>query len=115
LISIDDNEVEKHESNSATRYLVQINSLRNLYGRKRRRVPSCQTQLLSIKEYVLVYCKEANDFEGLIGEINSDVERTHALMRQTNVKNAYPRRNRKQVQGKKLHNGKKVAKSPTLR
>jgi adenine-specific DNA-methyltransferase len=73
LISIDDNEVENmkaicNEVFGANQFVAQ------LVWEKKKKGSFLSNSITNIKEYVLVYCKEANDFEGLIGEINSDVE-----------------------------------------
>ncbi|NLB81663.1 MAG: site-specific DNA-methyltransferase, partial [Clostridiaceae bacterium] len=73
LISIDDNEVENmkaicNEVFGANQFVAQ------LVWEKKKKGSFLSNSITNIKEYVLVYCKEANDFEGLIGEINSEVE-----------------------------------------
>lgn len=82
FISIDDNEV-------ATMKLIcddvygAANFIGQLVWEKKKKGSFLSNSITNIKEYILVYCKNASSFEGLIGEINSNTE-TYPCINATN-------------------------------
>lgn len=73
LISIDDNEVENlkkicDEIFGASNFTAQ------LVWEKKKKGSFLSNTITNIKEYILVYCKLKETFDGLIGEINSEEE-----------------------------------------
>lgn len=73
FISIDDNEIENmkklcDEVYGATSFVAQ------LVWEKKKKGSFLSKSITSVKEYILVYCKNTDGFEGLIGEINDEEE-----------------------------------------
>lgn len=73
FISIDDNEIENmkklcHEVYGATSFVAQ------LVWEKKKKGSFLSKSITNVKEYILVYCKNIDGFEGLIGEINDEEE-----------------------------------------
>ena len=73
FISIDDNEIENmkklcDEVYGATSFVAQ------LVWEKKKKGSFLSKSITSVKEYILVYCKNIDGFEGLIGEINDEEE-----------------------------------------
>ena len=73
FISIDDNEVENmkklcDEVYGATSFVAQ------LVWEKKKKGSFLSKSITNVKEYILVYCKNTDGFEGLIGEINDEEE-----------------------------------------
>lgn len=73
FISIDDNEVDNLRK-ICDDIFGENNFITNLVWEKKKKGSFLSKSITNVKEYVLVYCKSMNDFKGLIGEINSDVE-----------------------------------------
>ena len=65
FISIDDNEVENY---SDSNYVAQ------LCWEKKKKGSFLSNSITNIKEYILVYCKNIETFNGLIGEIKNEEE-----------------------------------------
>lgn len=73
FISIDDNEIENmkklcDEVYGATSFVAQ------LAWEKKKKGSFLSKSITNVKEYILVYCKNIDGFEGLIGEINDEEE-----------------------------------------
>lgn len=73
FISIDDNEIENMkklcaEVYGATSFVAQ------LVWEKKKKGSFLSKSITNVKEYILVYCKNIDGFEGLIGEINDEEE-----------------------------------------
>lgn len=73
FISIDDNEIENmkklcDEVYGATSFVAQ------LVWEKKKKGSFLSKSITNVKEYILVYCKNIDSFEGLIGEINDEEE-----------------------------------------
>lgn len=73
FISIDDNEIENmkklcDEVYGATSFVAQ------LVWEKKKKGSFLSKSITNVKEYILVYCKSLDGFEGLIGEINDEEE-----------------------------------------
>lgn len=73
FISIDDNEIENmkklcDEVYGATSFVAQ------LVWEKKKKGRFLSKSITNVKEYILVYCKNIDGFEGLIGEINDEEE-----------------------------------------
>lgn len=73
FISIDDNEVENlkkicNEIYSDSNYVAQ------LCWEKKKKGSFLSNSITNIKEYILVYCKNIETFNGLIGEIKNEEE-----------------------------------------
>ena len=73
FISIDDNEIENmkklcDEIYGATSFVAQ------LVWEKKKKGSFLSKSITNVKEYILVYCKNIDGFEGLIGEINDEEE-----------------------------------------
>ena len=73
FISIDDNEIENmkklcDEVYGATSFVAQ------LVWEKKKKGSVLSKSITNVKEYILVYCKNIDGFEGLIGEINDEEE-----------------------------------------
>lgn len=73
FISIDDNEIENmkklcDEVYGATSFVAQ------LVWEKKKKGSFLSKSITNVKEYILVYCKNIDGFEGLIGEINDEEE-----------------------------------------
>ena len=73
FISIDDNEIENmkklcDEVYGATSFVAQ------LVLEKKKKGSFLSKSITNVKEYILVYCKNIDGFEGLIGEINDEEE-----------------------------------------
>ena len=73
FVSIDDNEVENLKK-VCNDILGEDAFVSQLVWEKKKKGSFLSNSITSIKEYVLVYCKNKSSFEGLIGELNSDVE-----------------------------------------
>lgn len=73
FISIDDNEIENlkklcDEIYGSTSFVAQ------LVWEKKKKGSFLSKSITNVKEYILVYCKNLDCFEGLIGEINDEEE-----------------------------------------
>lgn len=73
FISMDDNEIENmkklcDEVYGATSFVAQ------LVWEKKKKGSFLSKSITNVKEYILVYCKNIDGFEGLIGEINDEEE-----------------------------------------
>ena len=73
FISIDDNEIENmkklcNEVYGATSFVA------HLVWEKKKKGSFLSKSITNVKEYILVYCKNIDGFEGLIGEINDEEE-----------------------------------------
>lgn len=82
FISIDDNEVENlrkvcNEIFDSSCFVSQ------LVWEKKKKGSFLSNRITNVKEYILVYCKNALTFEGLIGEIN-DNEETYPCINASN-------------------------------
>mgnify|MGYP003897505363 CR=1 FL=1 len=73
FISIDDNEVENLKKICDEIFGLQ-NFIAQLVWEKKKKGSFLSKSITNIKEYVLVFCKSINSFEGLIGEINTNSE-----------------------------------------
>lgn len=73
FISIDDNEQENLKK-IADEVFGKQNFVAQLVWEKKKKGSFLSKAVTNIKEYVLVYCKNSDAFEGLIGEINDSVE-----------------------------------------
>lgn len=73
FISIDDNEAANLKL-LCDEVFGSENFISQLTWEKKKKGSFLSNSITSVKEYVLVYCKSFALFEGLIGEINTDVE-----------------------------------------
>ncbi len=73
FISIDDNEQENLKK-IADEVFGKQNFVAQLVWEKKKKGSFLSKAVTNIKEYVLVYCKNSDAFEGLIGEINDSAE-----------------------------------------
>ena len=73
FISIDDNEQESLKK-IADEVFGKQNFVAQLVWEKKKKGSFLSKAVTNIKEYVLVYCKNSDAFEGLIGEINDSAE-----------------------------------------
>ena len=73
FISIDDNEQENLKK-CCDEVFGSHNFVAQLVWEKKKKGSFLSNAITNIKEYVFVYCKFILEFEGLIGEINSDTE-----------------------------------------
>ena len=73
FISIDDNEQENLKK-MADEVFGKQNFVAQLVWEKKKKGSFLSKSVTNIKEYVLVYCKNTDKFEGLIGEINDSAE-----------------------------------------
>lgn len=73
FISIDDNEQENLKK-IADEVFGKQNFVAQLVWEKKKKGSFLSKAVTNIKEYVLVYCKNNDCFEGLIGEINGSAE-----------------------------------------
>jgi len=73
FISIDDNEVENLKKISDEIYGTS-NFVTQLVWEKKKKGSFLSNSITNIKEYILVYCRKSQIFEGLIGEINNNTE-----------------------------------------
>lgn len=73
FISIDDNEVE-NMIKLCNEIFSEANHVATLVWEKKKKGSFLSNTITNVKEYILVYAKNFMEFEGLIGEINSDVE-----------------------------------------
>lgn len=73
FISIDDNEQENLKK-CCDEVFGSQNFVAQLVWEKKKKGSFLSNAITNIKEYVFVYCKFILEFEGLIGEINSDTE-----------------------------------------
>ncbi|GLQ33861.1 site-specific DNA-methyltransferase [Amylibacter marinus] len=73
FVSIDDNEQEKLKE-ICSEIFGSENFVSCLVWEKKKKGTFLSNSITSVKEYVLVYCKNAHEFNGLIGEINSSEE-----------------------------------------
>ena len=73
FISIDDNEVD-NLTKICNEIYGDINFIANLVWEKKKKGSFLSNDITNIKEHVLVYAKNKSIFNGLIGEINSDIE-----------------------------------------
>ena len=73
FISIDDNEQENLKK-CCDEVFGSQNFVAQLVWEKKKKGSFLSNAITNIKEYVFVYCKFKLEFEGLIGEINSDTE-----------------------------------------
>jgi adenine-specific DNA-methyltransferase len=86
FISIDDNEVSQlkllcDEVFGESRFVAQ------LVWEKKKKPSFLSNFVANIKEYILVYCKDKNHFDGLTGEINSATE-TYPCINASNKRSA---------------------------
>lgn len=82
FISIDDNEVTSMRL-ICDEVFGEQNFVASLVWEKKKKGSFLSNSITNIKEYVLVYCKDINHFEGLIGEIN-DAEETYPCINAVN-------------------------------
>lgn len=73
FISIDDNEQENLKK-IADEVFGKQNFVAQLVWEKKKKGSFLSKAVTNIKEYILVYCKNSDCFEGLIGEINDSTE-----------------------------------------
>ncbi len=73
FISIDDNEAENLKK-ICNEVFNERNFIAQLVWEKKKKGSFLSNSITNIKEYILVFCKDRNSFEGLIGELNSDIE-----------------------------------------
>nr|DAK78408.1 MAG TPA: adenine-specific methyltransferase [Caudoviricetes sp.] len=73
FISIDDNEVENMKR-ICNEIFGNGNFVAQLVWEKKKKGSFLSNSITNIKEYVLIFCKGRSEFEGLIGELNSEVE-----------------------------------------
>lgn len=73
FISIDDNEQENMKK-ICDEIFGGSNFVAQLVWEKKKKGSFLSKAITNIKEYVLVYCKNVDLFEGLIGEINDNTE-----------------------------------------
>lgn len=84
FISIDDNEVDNLRKICDEIY-GSSNFIGCLVWEKKKKGAFLNLNITNIKEYILVYSKSINDFNGLIGEINNDME-TYPCIKTTNAR-----------------------------
>lgn len=82
FISIDDNEVTNMQK-ICFEIFGRENFVANLVWEKKKKGAFLSKKLTSIKEYVLVFCRNISMFQGLVGEINSETE-TYPCINATN-------------------------------
>ncbi len=82
FISIDDNEQENMKKICNEIFGKQC-FVAQLVWEKKKKGSFLSNEITNIKEYVLVYCKNKTAFNGLIGEINTNVE-TYPCINATN-------------------------------
>lgn len=82
FISIDDNEVDNLKKIS-NEVFGESNFIAQLVWEKKKKGSFLSNTITTIKEYILVYAKNNINFNGLIGEINSEVE-TYPCVNATN-------------------------------
>lgn len=73
FISIDDNE-QANLKKVCDEIFGASNFIANLVWEKKKKGSFLSNSITNIKEYIFVYSKEKDSFEGLIGEINNSVE-----------------------------------------
>lgn len=73
FISIDDNEYNNLK-NICDEVFGEVNYVANLVWEKKKKGSFLAKSITNIKEYILVYSKKKDVFDGLIGEINKDTE-----------------------------------------
>ena len=73
FISIDDNEQENMKK-ICDEIFGQKNFVAQLVWEKKKKGSFLSKAITNIKEYIIVYCKNSDAFEGLIGEINDSTE-----------------------------------------
>lgn len=82
FISIDDCE-QANLIKICSEIFGERNYVASLVWEKKKKGSFLSNAITNIKEYVVVYCKDPNYFEGLIGEINEDTE-TYPCINATN-------------------------------
>lgn len=73
FISIDDNEAENLKK-LCEEIFGKNNYIAQLVWEKKKKGSFLSNSITNIKEYVIVFCKNRNEFNGLIGEINNSIE-----------------------------------------
>ena len=73
FISIDDNEVSALKS-ICDEIFGASNFVAELVWEKKKKGSFLSNSITNVKEYIVVYCKDADSFEGLIGEIKTNTE-----------------------------------------
>lgn len=84
FISIDDNEVCNLKK-ICDEIFGEKNFIAELVWEKKKKGAFLSKHYISMKEYILVYAKHANSFNGLIGEINAE-EGTYPCIKTTNAR-----------------------------
>lgn len=73
VISIDDNEVDNLKK-ICDEIIGSNNFIAQLVWEKKKKGSFLSNSITNIKEYLVVYCKNKQNFNGLIGELNSAIE-----------------------------------------
>ena len=84
FISIDDNEVENLKK-ICNEIFGMSNFVACLVWEKKKKGAFLSKHYINMKEYILVFAKNASSFSGLIGELNSDSE-TYPCIKTTNAR-----------------------------
>lgn len=81
-ISIDDNEIQNVKK-LTEEIFGEKNFIAQLVWEKKKKGAFLSGSVTNVKEYILIYCKSASNFKGLIGEITSEIE-TYPVIKTTN-------------------------------
>ena len=84
FISIDDHEQENLKK-ICNEIFGENNFVAQLVWEKKKKGAFLSKNYINMKEYILVYCKNNNHFNGLVGEINSNSE-TYPCIKTTNAR-----------------------------
>lgn len=84
FISIDDNE-EDNLKKVCNEVFGSVNFVACLVWEKKKKGAFLSKHYINMKEYILVYAKNASSFSGLVGELNSDSE-TYPCIKTTNAR-----------------------------
>jgi adenine-specific DNA-methyltransferase len=84
FISIDDNEVAQLR-NICDEVFGRINFVAQLVWEKKKKGAFLSKHYINMKEYLLVYAKNAREFQGLVGEIN-EAQETYPCIKTTNAR-----------------------------
>ena len=84
FVSIDDNE-EDNLKKVCNEVFGSVNFVASLVWEKKKKGAFLSKHYINMKEYILVYAKNASSFSGLVGELNSDSE-TYPCIKTTNAR-----------------------------
>lgn len=84
FISIDDNE-EDNLKKVCNEVFGNVNFVASLVWEKKKKGAFLSKHYINMKEYILVYAKNASTFSGLVGELNSESE-TYPCIKTTNTR-----------------------------